>query len=99
MARGVQSTASTGKTTRRIAGFTPSRTNWMSLAMIAPAVILVLALFIYPLIYGLRLSLDPQTGGSLFANYTNFFTDARERATIWNTLRLALPATFINLAI
>lgn len=99
MARGMQDAAPVGARVRRFAGFSPSRANWMSLAMIAPAVILVLALFIYPVFYGLRLSLDPQTGGGVFANYANFFSDARERATIWNTLRLALPATFINLAI
>jgi len=74
------------------------RTDWRILLLLSPALFLVLALFIYPLFYGLRLSLSPDTGG-LFTNYTDFFGDARERATIGNTLRLALPATLINLAL
>jgi len=72
--------------------------NLLSMIMLGPAVILVLALFVYPFLYGLRLSFDPLTGGT-FANYSNFFSDSRERATIGNTMRLALPATLINLAI
>lgn len=74
------------------------RTGWPVLLLLGPAVLLVLALFVYPFFYGLRLSLSPETGGP-FANYTGFFSDAGERATIWNTLRLALPATLINLAL
>lgn len=78
---------------------TPRRRTQMRPALLlAPAVILVLALFIYPFLYGLRLSFDPVEGNA-FANYRNFFEDARERATIGNTFRLALPATLINLAL
>lgn len=72
--------------------------NLLSVVMLGPAVILVLALFVYPFLYGLRLSFDPQTGG-MFSNYSTFFGDSRERATIGNTMRLALPATLINLAV
>jgi putative spermidine/putrescine transport system permease protein len=74
------------------------RNNLTTIFLLGPALILVLTLFIYPLFYGLRLSFDPQTGG-MFSNYSTFFSDARERATIGNTLRLALPATLFNLAV
>lgn len=94
MARGLTDTASgrPAVAARRI------RVNWLTVALLAPAVLLVLVMFIYPFIYGLQLSFDTESGGP-FANYENFFRDARERATIWNTFRLALPATLINLAI
>ncbi len=74
------------------------RRDRIGLLLLCPALLLVLALFVYPLFYGLGLSLQPRAGG-LFTNYTDFFGDARERETIVNTLRLALPATLINLAL
>ena len=67
-----------------------------TLLLLAPAVILLLALFAYPFLYGLQLSLRPQEGGGIFANYRMFFSDAYERGTIATTLKLALPATAIN---
>lgn len=70
------------------------------LLLLGPAVLLVLALFVYPLLYGLGVSLTPAQGREgMFSSYAAFFGDARERASIWNTLRLAIPATLINLAI
>jgi putative spermidine/putrescine transport system permease protein len=85
-------------------GARPAR-RWQSwgvdrrvLLLLGPALLVVLLLFVYPFLYGLTLSLLPQEGG-VFANYARFFGDERERATIWNTLRLALPATLLNLAI
>ncbi len=84
---------------RSIAGTGRPRVDWLVVLLLCPALLLVLALFVYPFFYGLRLSLQPQVGGGLFTNYTDFFGDARERATIGNTLRLALPATLINLAV
>jgi len=70
--------------------------------LLAPAVLAVLVLFIIPFAYGLLLSLEPHgvlaKGGPL-ANYAAFFGNPRERASIWNTLRLALPVTLIDLAI
>src|SRR5690242_6635808 len=64
------------------------RLNLMSAILLAPAVLVVLVLFVYPFIYGLVLSLLPKEGGA-FANYINFFSNPRERVTIWSTLRLA----------
>ena len=72
--------------------------NWLAVMLLGPAVLLVIVLFIYPFIYGVQLSLDTESGGA-FANYRNFFEDARERATIRTTFGLAMPATLINLAI
>jgi putative spermidine/putrescine transport system permease protein len=52
-------------------------------------------LFIYPFLYGLWLSFAPKEGGAL-ANYTHFFTTDNLYPTILTTLKLALPATLIN---
>jgi putative spermidine/putrescine transport system permease protein len=66
--------------------------------MIGPALLFVALLFIWPLLYGIGVSLTPSSGREgIFSSYTAFFGDARERASIWNTLRLAVPATLINL--
>ncbi|HVE89836.1 MAG TPA: sugar ABC transporter permease [Burkholderiaceae bacterium] len=61
----------------------------------APAALFLLALFIYPFIYGLVLSFEPAKGDWL-ANYAQFFTSERLWPTIGTTLKLALPATLIN---
>jgi putative spermidine/putrescine transport system permease protein len=74
----------------------------LDLVLIAPAIILVLVLFVYPFAYGLSLSLHPQGDRAkmgMLANYLLFFADPRERQSIWNTLRLAVPATVIDLAV
>jgi putative spermidine/putrescine transport system permease protein len=73
-----------------------------SLLLLAPAVVLVLVLFVYPFAYGLILSFEPygdnEANGPL-GSYIAFFGDERERLSIWNTLRLAVPATLIDVAI
>lgn len=74
------------------------RVDPTALILLGPALLVVLVLFIYPFVYGLTLSLLPAKGGP-FANYINFFADPRERATIWVTLRIALPATLLNILI
>jgi putative spermidine/putrescine transport system permease protein len=65
------------------------------LALLIPAVLFVVLLFLYPFLYGLQLSFAPAKGGPL-ANYLSFFSDPYQRSTIWLTLRLALPAALIN---
>jgi putative spermidine/putrescine transport system permease protein len=69
---------------------------------LAPALFVVLALFVYPFIYGVQLSVSPigplAKGGPL-ANYAAFFGDPRERLSIWNTLRLAVPVTLLDLCV
>jgi putative spermidine/putrescine transport system permease protein len=63
--------------------------------LVAPAVLFVLALFIFPFGYGLVLSFTPAKGDFL-ANYVRFFSEASFRDTIAKTLYLAVPSTFIN---
>ncbi|MBC6459457.1 ABC transporter permease [Actinomadura sp. HBU206391] len=66
------------------------------LLLLAPAVITILLLFLYPMLYGVGLSVQPQSSGGAFANYTAFFGDSYQSGTVWKTLRLALPAALIN---
>ncbi len=70
------------------------RTSWL----VAPAAIFMLLFFVYPFLYGLWLSFAPKEGGML-ANYVKFFSDSRLWPTIFTTLKLALPATIINVGI
>jgi putative spermidine/putrescine transport system permease protein len=67
-----------------------------TLLLLAPAVLVLGTLFVYPFVYGLGLSLDPQEGGGTLGNYRRFFSDAYQRDTIFTTLKIALPATLIN---
>src|SRR5262249_20869125 len=57
----------------------------------------MIALFVYPFLYGLVDSLMPKEG-AWYANYTNFFSDPFQYKTIAATLWLALPVTIVNLA-
>lgn len=66
------------------------------LLLLLPGAVFVLVLFIYPFAYGVGLSLQPEQGGNIFADYQRFFTDAYERDTIWTTLKLSLPAALLN---
>jgi putative spermidine/putrescine transport system permease protein len=75
-----------------------------NLLLLVPAVVFVIALFIYPFLYGLQLSFQPQPemdaaqqyGTSPFANYRLFFSDPYMRDTIWITLQLGVPAALFN---
>lgn len=64
--------------------------------LVLPAVFFLLALFIYPFLYGLVLSFNPKAGGT-FANYSRFFSDSFLYGTIATTLWLALPVTILTL--
>jgi putative spermidine/putrescine transport system permease protein len=66
-----------------------------TLLLVLPAALFMLLLFVYPFLYGLALSFNPKEGGAL-ANYTHFFTTDNLWPTIWITLKLAIPATLIN---
>jgi putative spermidine/putrescine transport system permease protein len=65
------------------------------LVLLVPAVVVLVALFLYPMLYGVGLSLQPKSGG-MFANYGTFFSDSYQSSTVWKTMRLALPAALIN---
>jgi putative spermidine/putrescine transport system permease protein len=67
--------------------------------LVLPSVLFVLAIFIYPFIYGLLLSFKPLREGGMFANYTTFFSDAYLYNTIAATLRLAVPVTLLSVAV
>lgn len=66
-----------------------------ALLLVVPAAAFMLLLFVYPFLYGLALSFNPKEGDWL-ANYRFFFTTDNEWPTILTTLKLALPATLIN---
>jgi putative spermidine/putrescine transport system permease protein len=66
--------------------------------LLLPAVLFVIALFIYPFAYGFVLSFEPKKGDWL-ANYTKFFSDPFLYDTIEATFRLAIPATLINVLV
>jgi len=66
--------------------------------LVVPAILFLLALFIYPFLYGLFLSFTPKEGGML-ANYQRFFSDRFLYGTIATTLWLALPVTIATLAL
>ncbi|MEP7062290.1 MAG: sugar ABC transporter permease [Betaproteobacteria bacterium] len=70
------------------------RTPWLT----APSALFLLVLFIYPCAYGLWLSFNPKSGGML-ANYVLFFSSERLWPTIFTTLKLAVPATLINVGV
>jgi putative spermidine/putrescine transport system permease protein len=66
--------------------------------LILPAVFLIVALFVYPFLYGLVLSFQPKEGGWL-ANYQKFFSDPFLYETIGKTMWLAVPVTILNVLI
>jgi putative spermidine/putrescine transport system permease protein len=67
-----------------------------TIILLLPALLFVLVLFVYPVLYGLQLSFQPKDGGGPFGNYTRFFSDSYLFDTVWITLRLAIPAALIN---
>jgi putative spermidine/putrescine transport system permease protein len=64
--------------------------------LVTPATLFMLLLFVYPFLYGFLLSFQPHEGG-IFANYRTFFSSTRLYPTVFTTLKLAAPATVINL--
>ncbi|MBI2771710.1 MAG: sugar ABC transporter permease [Burkholderiales bacterium] len=68
---------------------------WMAL----PAALFMLAVFVYPFLDGLWLSFHPVDKGGAFSNYIAFYEKPALWSTIWTTMKLALPATLINVGI
>jgi putative spermidine/putrescine transport system permease protein len=67
-----------------------------------PAVALILALFIYPFVFGFDLSLRTGARGEgplTLDNYIQFFGDSRQVATIWTTFQVSLPVTMLTIAV
>ncbi len=66
--------------------------------LLLPALAVVIALFVYPFLYGLVLSFHPKVGRAL-ANYAKFFSDPFLYNTVWITLWIAVPATVLNVVL
>ncbi len=66
-----------------------------------PALIIVLGLFFYPLIFGFALSLHKTEGSADWSltNYIQFFSDPDQVRTIWITFQVALPVTIFSVAL
>jgi putative spermidine/putrescine transport system permease protein len=79
----------------RLANHGIDRVLWLLL----PAAALIGMLFVYPFVYGLGLSVQPNEGAPVIGNYVRFFANDFERSTIWKTLALAIPAAVINVGI
>jgi len=66
------------------------------LLLAVPAFLAMLAFFIYPSFYGAYLSFHPMDKSGALGNYQSFFGDPYMRESIWNTFRIALPVSLIN---
>jgi putative spermidine/putrescine transport system permease protein len=66
-----------------------------ALLLVVPAAAFMLLLFVYPFLYGLLLSFEPKDVLTL-ENYRRFFTTDNLWPTIGITLKLAVPATILN---
>jgi putative spermidine/putrescine transport system permease protein len=66
------------------------------LFLVVPAFLAMFAFFIYPTIYGIYLSFHPLDKSGALGNYRSFFGDSYMRDSIWNTFRIALPVSLIN---
>ncbi|MBV9258738.1 MAG: sugar ABC transporter permease, partial [Ktedonobacteraceae bacterium] len=66
-----------------------------------PAVIVVLGLFFYPLLFGLNISFHQTENAPSWSltNYTQFFSNPDLVATIWTTFKVALPVTLFSVLV
>ncbi|MDB5514767.1 MAG: transporter permease, partial [Tardiphaga sp.] len=72
----------------------------LALFCLLPSLLYVLCMFVYPFLYGVYLSLQPQKiAGFSLANYLAFFSDPYQYGTIWITFSLAIPTTVIVLVL
>lgn len=65
-------------------------------ALMLPAAIYLLVMFVYPFAYGVVLSLQAKDGGLSLANYLAFFRDPWQARTIWVTASIAVPNTVLT---
>jgi putative spermidine/putrescine transport system permease protein len=66
--------------------------------LLTPAALFMILLFVYPFAYGFMISFQPKEGGWL-ASYRTFFTSEQLWPTVFTTLKLAFPATLVNLGL
>lgn len=69
-----------------------------TLLLLVPALVFLVAVFVYPFAYGLVLSFRPERYVGSLGNYQQFFADPFLRDTIAITLGLAVPAALFNVA-
>lgn len=67
--------------------------------LVLPALLFILALFVYPAIYGVVLSLHPTHGRWFLANYAKFFSVPYLYDTIFTTMWLSLPVALLSVVI
>lgn len=67
--------------------------------LVLPALLFVLAVFVYPFLYGLVLSFNPPESTDPLGNYKTFFSDPYLYRTISTTLWLAVPVTVLSLVL
>jgi putative spermidine/putrescine transport system permease protein len=78
----------------------PSELDALAIACLAPSLLYVLLMFVYPFLYGIYLSLHPmKVDGWSLANYIAFFTDEYQYKTVGITFKLAVPNTIVVVAI
>lgn len=77
-----------------------SEFDGLALVCLLPSLVYVLALFVYPFLYGIYLSLHPlKLARFSLANYATFFTDPYQYSTVWITFRLAIPNAVVVSAV
>ena len=68
----------------------------VAMLCLAPSLLYVFAMFVYPFLYGVYVSLQPSKGEAWsIKNYVAFFSDPYQLATIRTTFPLALPTTVV----
>ncbi len=78
------------------------RKGWTveTMALLLPAVLFLMLVFVYPFVYALRLSLSLKGSNALtLENYSRFFTNAVEMETVWNTIKISLPVTILTIVL
>jgi putative spermidine/putrescine transport system permease protein len=77
----------------------PSELDLLAMVCLAPSLLYVLVLFVYPFLFGIYVSLQPmKVNGFSLANYIAFFTDEYQYKTVGITFRLAVPNTLVVVA-
>ncbi|GHO47326.1 ABC transporter permease [Ktedonospora formicarum] len=79
----------------------PFKVNSSAVLLSLPAIMLVLMLFFYPLLFGLDISLRSSEQAPSWSptNYFQFFSNSDLVATIWTTFRVALPVTLFSVLV
>ncbi len=86
--------------------FSSTRRFWLkehgidsTLLLIVPALLAMLVFFVYPTVYGTILSFHPANKAGFLENYKTFFGDPYMRKSIFNTFRIALPVSLVNVCL